>query len=151
MSDVYYFAYGSNMNQDRMIERGVEFFEKQTGILKGWKLVFNKISSKKKGAAYTNITPEKSHSVEGIIYKTNEPSIKKLDGPEGYPEHYDKKDMSVELHDGKFLNCVVYIANPTKVRDGLKPEKCYLAHLLKGKEFLSENYFTFLKKIQTLD
>ena len=42
-------------------------------------------------------------------------------------------------------------ANPSKVNDCLKPEKEYLGHLFEGKEFLSENYFSNLKNVETLD
>jgi len=148
---LYYFAYGSNMDEDRMKKRDVEFFAKLRGILRGWELAFNKVNDSKDGAGFTNIMKKDSGIVEGIIYKTNEESIKKLDGREGYPDHYGKKEMSVELQNGEFLNCVVYIANPAKVRKGLMPEKWYLSHLLKGKEFLSEKYFTRLKNTPTLD
>ena len=149
---VYYFAFGSNMNKERMMYRNAEFSEMMKGILKDWKLVFNKINSKKNGAGFANIEPEKDSAVEGIIYKVNEETLQKLDGFEGVPTgHYFRKTMMVENDKGEFVNCVAYLANSSKISNSLKPEKLYLDHLLEGKEFLSENYFYDLKNTETLD
>ena len=52
---VYYFAFGSNMNKERMIVRNAEFTEMLKGILKEWKLVFNKINSKKNGIVWHSL------------------------------------------------------------------------------------------------
>ena len=54
-----------------------------------------------------------------------------------------KRDQSV--------NCIVYIANHSRTNNSLKPEKKYLNRLLEGKEFLSEDYFSNLKDIETTD
>ena len=148
---VYYFAFGSNMNRERMKERKVEFTEMQKGSIKNWKLVFNKIKDKNKGIGYANIVPKTGSIVEGIIYKVSEDSMQKLDKFEGVPDHYQRKNMFVENDYKESINCIVYIANPSKVNDCLKPEKEYLGHLFEGKEFLSENYFSNLKNVETLD
>ena len=39
MSDVYYFAYGSNMNPKRVMARGIEYIEILSGHLFGYELV----------------------------------------------------------------------------------------------------------------
>jgi len=149
----YYFAFGSNMDKERMIKRSVEFIETemQKGILNDWKLVFNKIRDDKEGAGYANIEPEIGSIVEGIIYKTNQDGIKKLDRREGVPDHYIQKIIPVKNNDKKLIDCVIYIANQSKTNDSLKPEKWYLNHLLAGKEFLSKDYFKNLKNTETLD
>ena len=51
MSDVHYFAYGSNMNPERVTARGVEYIEILSGHLFGYELVFNKYSKKREGSA----------------------------------------------------------------------------------------------------
>jgi gamma-glutamylcyclotransferase (GGCT)/AIG2-like uncharacterized protein YtfP len=150
MTDCY-FAFGSNMDKERMKKRKANFTEMQKGIIKDWKLVFNKINNKKVGAGYANIIPNSGSIVEGIIYKVDNDAIPILDGFEGVPNHYQKVTMSVENTDKELIDCIVYIANPSKVDNFLKPEKWYLQHLLKGKEFLSESYFSDLKSIETLD
>jgi gamma-glutamylcyclotransferase (GGCT)/AIG2-like uncharacterized protein YtfP len=148
---MYYFAFGSNMDIQRMKSRQASFTKIQRGILKDWKLVFNKINSRLKDAGFANIVPENNSFVEGAIYEVNETTLDVLDRYEGSPREYHKKIIPVETSNNKSLNCIVYIANHSKTNNSLKPEKNYLEHLLKGKEFLSENYFFDLKKIETID
>ena len=148
----HYFAYGSNMDEHKLkIERNVDFYEKFSGKLDGWKLVFDKIASGKPGVAYSNISPKENSCVEGIIYKIKSKDIiSKLDKDEGWPKHYEKKYMSVKTANG-FLECLVYIANPNKMQEGLQPDRKYLDQILAGKEFLSDSYYSELKNTLTCD
>jgi len=41
-----YFAYGSNMSSQRLIERVVNFISKEKGTLKGYRFIINKKSQK---------------------------------------------------------------------------------------------------------
>ena len=147
----YYFAFGSNMDKERMKKRKANFTEMQKGVINDWKLVFNKINDKKVRAGYANIIPNLGSIVEGIIYKVDNDAIQILDRREGVPNNYEQKIVSVENTNKELIDCIVYIANPSKVDNFLKPEKWYLEHLLKGKDFLSESYFSDLKNVETLD
>ena len=49
MSAVHYFAYGSNMNPERVKARGLEYSQVLSGQLSGYELVFNKYSAKRAG------------------------------------------------------------------------------------------------------
>ena len=91
------------------------------------------------------------NEVEGILYEISEKDIKELDKHEGYPSHYNKITVRVNLKDGKEVEAVTYVAQPDKVRDGLKPCREYLNHLLKGCDLLSEEYCEKLRKWETLD
>jgi cation transport regulator ChaC len=148
----YYFAYGSNMDEHKLkIKRDVDFYEKFSAKLDGWKLVFDKMASGKPRVAYSNISPKQNSCVEGIVYKIKSKDvIEKLDIDEGWPEHYEKKYMSVKIAYG-FLECLVYIANPNKIQKGLKPERKYLNQILAGKEFLSDSYYSELENTLTYD
>ena len=95
--------------------------------------------------------PEYGSIVEGIIYKVSEDAIRILDKWEGVPIAYHKKTMLVENINKESVNCIVYIANHSRTNNSLKPEKKYLNHLLAGKEFLSEEYYSELKNTETLD
>lgn len=147
---LYYYAYGSNMDKKQMEDRKIEFVpERLRGLLKNWQLVFNK-KRQSDGAGVGNIIPKDDSLVEGIIYKINRESVKLLDKAEGTRTgHYFRWYLEVESDDNKFLMCVMYIANPERVVEGLKPTKEYLSHYLAGREFLSENYISFLEQIQT--
>ena len=146
-----YFAYGSNMNPERMIERGVSFTSRERAVLKGWRLKFNKVSSINAREGYANIERDDNSVVEGILYTIDDKDIEKLDTYEGYPKHYNRVVLKVKKDNGEEVEALVYIANPDKVKDGLKPSKEYLNHLLRGCDLLSENYCNMLRNWETLD
>lgn len=146
-----YFAYGSNMNPERMIERGVSFTSRERAVLKGWRLKFNKVSSINAREGYANIERDDNSVVEGILYTIEDKDIEKLDTFEGYPKHYNRVVLKVKKDNGEEVEALVYIANPDKVKDGLKPSKEYLNHLLRGCDLLSENYCNMLRNWETLD
>jgi len=147
---VKYFAYGSNLDTKRMIERGVVFTSRQFGILKDYKLVFNKKSSKnnfKEG--YANIIKSKGSVVEGGIYEITEESISLLDKYEGYPTHYSREYLDIEVSD-RTIRCIVYVANSEKLQEGLKPSKEYFSKILEGKDLFTEEYYNNLIKTEVL-
>jgi len=146
----FYFAYGSNMNPARLIERGVEFSQMKPALLKGYKLTFNKICrSYGEGYGCATIEPSENGKVEGILFELVNPSlaIKNLDGYEGYPYHYDRIIVEVETTEG-IQKAVTYIANPWVLGRNLFPHPRYLAHLLVPceKGFLSKEYCKELQK-----
>lgn len=160
----YYFAFGSNMDMQQLEDRKdefadrqkvimkAEFADRQKGIMEDWKLIFNKINVRRNGSGFANIEPEIGSIVEGIIYKVNDDAIKILDWYEGVRfDSYCRETMFVESERNESINCIVYIANPTKTDNSRKPEKKYLDHLLAGKKFLSKNYYSNLKNTETLD
>jgi len=65
--DMKYFAYGSNMNPERMRQRGIKFSKREHAILEGWKLVFNKIASRNPNKGYANIERKEGSIVKGIL------------------------------------------------------------------------------------
>jgi len=89
--------------------------------------------------------------VEGVLYDIADSDLKILDRYEGYPSHYERIKVVVRMDDGKMVEAVTYVAKPDKVREGLKPSKEYLNHLLKGCDLLSEEYCRKLRKLETLD
>ena len=132
-----------------MKERGVHFIQRRRGVLKGWILKFNKTAARP-GEGYANIVKCRDGVVEGIVYEIEESDLSKLDVYEGYPKHYTRIEVEVEVK-GKKLKAVTYVANPNKVKDGLKPSKHYLKRLLKGCNLLSKEYCEMLRNIETLD
>jgi len=132
----YYYAYGSNMNQQRMIDRGIKFTEVIPAKLEDYELRFNKIS--KKQGAVANVVPKKGSVVEGVLYKVEDISI--MDRFEGAPKHYRRIILNVSG-----IDAWVYVANQEYIREGLKPKQEYLNHLLAGKEFLSDDYYKKLE------
>ena len=147
---IKYFAYGSNMDGNWMRGRGVKFLKREHAILKGWRLTFNKTASRNPREGYANIEKDEKSVVEGILYLINEEGLKRLDVYEGYPTHYTRIKVKVNVGDKKG-EAIVYIAQPDKTREGLKPSKSYLRLLLGGCDLLSPKYCKKLKSWETLD
>lgn len=141
-----YFAYGSNMNDQRMIERGVNFLSKEKGILKGYRFLINKKSQKNPNVGFANIIKDETSEVEGILYEVKTEDILKLDRYEGYPKHYRRENHIINNQEA-----IVYIANDiwTSVNE-LETTEEYKNHILEGKQFLSEKYYNNLLNIKTL-
>ena len=144
---IYYYSYGSNMNQNRMLERGCIFDKVEKAKLKNYILVFNKKSQKDPSITFANVIQKENSIVEGMLYTLDEDKIKLLDKFEGFPKHYNRILLDVETDNG-LVNAYVYIAQQEWISNGL-PSKEYLNHLLEGKNFLSENYYNMLKETVT--
>ena len=141
----YYFAYGSNMNPDRMAERKVEFIKRELGELKDFALVFNKVITSS-GTAAASIIADLSSTVYGALYTcTDDHVLTQLDKYEGVSNHqYYRTELVVVRTDGSSALASVYIANPDACETGLLIHPSYLEHLLVGKDILPHSYFDFL-------
>lgn len=147
-----YFAYGSNISKQRMEGRSITFSERCSAHLLGYRLEFNKVAQSNPKEGKANIVVDDRGLVEGALYDIDVTSLPALDRCEGYPEHYLKIPIKVLLpSDGKEVCAITYVANPSKIRDGLKPSKEYLNYLLEGEDILSVKYFNWLKETATLD
>jgi len=147
---MYYFAYGSNMNSERMKQRRVDFLSKKSAKLNGYRLVFNKVATRNPKEGYANIIPDKDGVVEGVLYEINNSDIEKLDKCEVYPKHYGRDEVAV-WSDEKKVVAVTYIAQKDKMKEGLLPSKDYMQNLLSGKDMISKPYYERLKSWPTLD
>ncbi|WP_415755198.1 gamma-glutamylcyclotransferase family protein [Pseudomonas leptonychotis] len=141
----WYFAYGSNMNPARMQARGLAVLEALPGHLPGYSLCFNKrAADRPPGRAYANIRHEREGRVEGVLYRLPDAGeIAKLDHFEGTPIYYSRECLPIVTAHG-VQPAWVYIANPAFRQEGLLPSADYLAHLLAGRELLSEAYWSAL-------
>lgn len=149
---IYYFAYGANMDLNRIEEMGFHFSSIKAAKLHGWKLVFNVIDDKYRGTGYANIVPSPHSTVEGLIYELANSSLKHLDFLEGYPRYYIKKKVTATSNDdGAKIPCITYVGNQTMIKLGLKPLRLYMKHLLSGKIFMSKKYVEKLKHVKTIN
>lgn len=147
---INYFAYGSNMDKEQMRERIGSFSKRVGGRLSGHRLEFNKVAQACRFKGYANIVLDADGLVEGALYEIDPVSLAKLDKCEGYPEGYLKIAVKV-LVSAQEICAITYLANPTKIKSGLKPDKAYLGHLLRGEDILSTDYFERLKQVGTFD
>lgn len=147
----YYFAYGSNMNPDRMNDRGLKFDRILSGTLSGLGLAFNKRAADAPHRAYANVIHAPHDVVEGVLYELIHPSeILKMDPFEGAPRLYSREIFQVNTDEG-LIPSWVYVANKSMISEGMMPERWYLEHLLAGRPYLSDEYFRRLSLTNCLD
>ena len=146
----YYFAYGSNMNSDRVRQRKMSFESASSGRLLDYSLRFNKRSVKYPGAAAANVVASAKGVTEGVVYRLADPEqIEMMDPYEGYPVLYRRTALPIVTKAG-VVDAWVYIANEDHVAEGLAPAQWYLNHLLAGRGYLSASYFESLLQIKCL-
>ena len=136
--DIWYFAYGSNMDPSRMIKRNMNFTRRKPGTLNGYILAFNKIAYINPGVAYANVMPSEDGVVHGLLYRFPLRDLPNLDSREGVSSgHYFRKEFEIGTDSGN-QTAVCYIACDDKVAEGLTPEKEYIDHILCGCDLLGE-------------
>jgi len=151
-----YFAYGSNMNPARIAARGLRVLDAMGARLAGMQLVFDKAAQHRSGTAHANLAHAPSVSavtrdVEGVLYELAGPDdIRSMDAFEGVPVSYSRDVVVVDVA-GTRRPAWTYFANPAVRRDGLRPAREYLEHLLKGRPYLSEAYFAWLSRTRCSD
>lgn len=148
MERVFYFAYGSNMDEARVRERGMPFTTRAAGSLKDYELRFNKIAKQIPGAGHANVVQAPGSWVEGVLYELSDgKDIERMDPFEGYPVRYDRRLVTVQTDEGG-RTAWVYEANSEFLAEGLRPTADYLAHLLAGQDCLSPAYWGRLAEIE---
>lgn len=81
-----YFAYGSNMNPERMRQRIPEARPVGRATLHGWRLVER---------LYADIEKSRCGRVDGVLYLVTPTELHRLDYYEGYPRVYNCVKVSV--------------------------------------------------------
>ncbi|MDR9440755.1 MAG: gamma-glutamylcyclotransferase family protein [Halomonas sp.] len=143
----WYFAYGSNMNPDRVTARIGPTRRVLAGVLHDHALRFDK-ASRVAGIAHANVVPWQGERVEGALFELEHPGqIRQMDPFEGYPREYDRHRLSVVTREGT-IEAWVYIAAPGTTAEALRPAREYLEHLLAGESFLSAAYHARLSAVE---
>ena len=142
----YYFAYGSNMNPERMNSRHLKVLSARSAVLDGFGLRFNKRSRRDANLACANIVFAPDERVEGVLYQLeNSSEIIKLDPHEGTPFMYSREQFFVHSDGGKIATWI-YVANPAVIDNSIKPARWYVEHLLAGKPFLTTEYWQMVDR-----
>lgn len=113
MSKRLYIAYGSNLNIRQMKHRCPTAKLYGTGEIENYELQFKG----QPNSAFATIAPKEGASVPVAVWEIQPRDEKSLDRYEGYPSHYFKQNVPVQL-DGEEVNAMVYIMN-LKMRFGL--------------------------------
>lgn len=106
MSKRLYVAYGSNLNIRQMKHRCPTAKLYGTGEIKDYELQFKGHPD----SAFATIAPKEGASVPVAVWEIQLRDEMSLDRYEGYPSHYFKQNVPVQL-DGEEVNAMVYIMN----------------------------------------
>ena len=100
--DIYYAAYGSNLNHHQMRQRCPAAQPIAAAVLPDWQLVFRGVA---------DITPAIDNAVPVGLYKITAACEAALDHYENFPTLYGKKIIDLHL-DGRALSVMTYIMTP---------------------------------------
>ena len=123
---MYYFAYGTNLNQKQMKERCPDSKPLFTAVLPNYKLVFVGWSRQWRGGV-ASIKPLRGDRVRGAIYEVSESCLQRLDR---YESGYSRFKVSVLGEDDEPVEAITYIK--TGRLEDAPPSKEYLAVIQQG-------------------
>jgi len=95
----FYFAYGSNMNPDRIRERIPQARLVGRAVIKGWRL---------RERLYADIERAKGCTVEGVLYLVTDTELYRLDAYEGFPRVYGGVQVNAWLDAKHCVYAVTY-------------------------------------------
>ena len=123
---MYYFAYGSNLNQKQMKERCPDGKPLFTAVLPNYKLVFAGWSRQWRGGV-ASIKSLRGDRVRGAIYEVTESCLQRLDR---YESGYSRLNVTVFGEDDESIEAITYVKDG-KLEDEA-PSKEYLAVIQQG-------------------
>ncbi len=152
-SEILYFAYGSNLDPERMKQRIGRIPTSQRARLPNYRLAFNKRASGDAGV-YANIVQETDREDWGVIYRCTHEEMDVLDKCEGVASgHYRRHYVSVELEDGEIVNAITYVAGDAYICKEGSPSQEYLRHIVTGAQQhgLLEEYIKSIEDLASMD
>jgi gamma-glutamylcyclotransferase len=152
----YYFAYGSNMDVERLEgERlnpeGIFSTSRCLGRLDGYRLLFNKPSAYFVGAGAANIELQHESYIFGTLNEMPETGLVVLDRYENVASRqYERVLVCVFNYDtNSFVEATAYISKERN-DNRLRPRSGYMSHLLRGADVLPLGWIDYLKSIPTV-
>ena len=123
---MYYFAYGSNLNQKQMKKRCPDSKPLFTAILPNYKLVFIGWSRQWRGGV-ASIKPLRGDRVRGAIYDVTGACLQRLDR---YESGYSRINVTVIGEDDEPFEAITYVK--TGQLEDATPSKEYLVIIQQG-------------------
>lgn len=129
MLKVKYFAYGSNLQIERL-KRRVEYFDDEIKpgtiyTLQNYKLSFN-AGLEFAGYCFANIIPCIGEKVEGVLYDLSPEQFSRLDK---YEALYEKQYFQIN---GKTIACTYVATKDNTLKKDKKPDLDYLNVIIDG-------------------
>lgn len=150
---VFYFAYGSNMNVDRLEKErlnreNIFSSSRSLGRLNGFRLLFNKPSAYFVGAGAANIEEDLGAQVYGTLNWMPDAGLEILDRFENVATgQYERLEVDVFDHASEaMVRATTYVSRNHNI-DGLKPRAGYMVHVLGGADVLPAEYTAWLRSL----
>ena len=159
---MYYFAYGSNMDEKELTDYMALSGRDPSGIsnprwarLNGWRLVFNYFSPSR-GAGAANVEKSDGHWVEGVLWDVTGDAMAYIDKKEGSPSYYERVPGGVEVSDrqGELHRAVTYqVVHKRRLDNHCPPTVRYLDKMkAAGRRFtFSQEYQQLLNGVETTE
>lgn len=148
-----YFAYGSNMSLDMMIQTCGEYCFESLGSarLTGYRLAFNR-ESKRWGHGVADIVPMPENVMWGVLYRIDEYCLSQLNIKETLGRGYDHLQINVLDRHGTTHNALTYTVI-NKLPQDIAPSWAYIQTILTGahEHQLPADYITTLQAILPAD
>ena len=129
------FAYGSNMNINRLKERVPSAIKVCNSSVEGYKFLFNK-KSNVDGSAKGNIhqTNDAADKVWGVVFEIAESDKSGLDKVEGLGKGYNEQQIELLDDKGNAVQAQVYVADAGAINNEVVPFDWYKAFIVSGAE-----------------
>ena len=128
------FAYGSNMNVNRLKQRVPSAIKVCNASLKGYKFSFNKRSNDGSGKGNIQRANIDEDIVVGVVFEINEAEKPALDAVEGLGNGYNQTVIDLWDENGETFLAQVYIADDNAIDNALSPYDWYKAFVVTGAE-----------------
>lgn len=147
---IFYFAYGSNQDEDQMRARCPDSKFVGKFVLKDYRLAFS-IFSPKRQCGCADIIKSPGDEVWGLVYEISPADLERLDEFEAHPEKYKRFTTSVENERGEKQIVEAYEVVEKSV-EHLPPSKEYFGIITRAAEIYNfpESYKKFLTSFKIL-
>jgi cation transport regulator ChaC len=126
-TDVWLFAYGSNLDRAQKEDRTGTIREHRVCKLPGFSLAFNKRSIRHGAAA--NVVPDADSEVWGVAFLCGPKAIKEMNE---WEKGYCQRRVLVEERSGQNLDAIAYVAEPSSLCTNCSPSAAYLSMIIGG-------------------
>ena len=141
-----YFAYGSNMFQQRLKKRVPSAHFISIAVLPGYMLKFHKLSQDGSGKCNAFRTGKSQDAVHGVIFDFDSSERGVLDEHEGLGRGYHEENVEL-LSDGETVKAVTFIADSDAIDESLNPYTWYKDFVVEGakQNSINSEYITYLE------
>jgi hypothetical protein len=125
-----YFAYGSNMLAERLLDRCPGAKVIGFGSVSGYRSAFCLMS--RDGSAKAGLLKTKGGEAGGVLYSIPKSEGPALDAVEGHPHTYRRHETLEVIAGGNMYEALTYIPHDDRMAEGVAPYDWYRALCLAG-------------------